>query len=56
MLVKVLKTHYNEFGDAYEKKADDVYDHPSPRTLIERKAVEEHDGPAPRTRRRRKKA
>jgi hypothetical protein len=56
MLVKALKGHYNEYGDDYEKKAGDVYDHPSPRTLIDRKAVEAYDGPAPRARRRRKKA
>lgn len=41
MLVRTLKTHYNEYGKKYEKTEGTVYDHPSPKALLKRKAVED---------------
>lgn len=42
MLVKTLRPHGNQYGDAYQKRKGVIYDHPRPQAEISAKIVKEH--------------
>jgi hypothetical protein len=44
MLVRTKRRHDNTYGDKYEKFPGKIYDHPSPRQLIDDGVLEKVNG------------